>query len=58
MSAAQGGDHDAQYYVGVLYEKGAEGQPNYTQAASWYRQAAGSWSASGRNESGGMYEQV
>lgn len=40
MSAAQGGDHDAQYYVDVLYEKGAEGQPNYAQAASWYRQAA------------------
>ena len=40
MSAAQGGDPDAQYYVGVLYEKGAEGQPNYTKAAEWYRQAA------------------
>ena len=35
MSAAQGGDPDAQYYVAVLYEKGAEGQSNYTQAASW-----------------------
>jgi len=40
MSAAQGGDPDAQYYVGVLYERGAEGQPNYAKAAGWYRQAA------------------
>lgn len=40
MSAAQEGDPDAQYYVGVLYEKGAEGQPNYAKAAVWYRQAA------------------
>jgi TPR repeat protein len=40
MSAAQGGDPDAQYYVGTLYEKGADGQPNYAKAASWYRQAA------------------
>ncbi len=40
MSAAQDGDPDAQYYVGTLYEKGAEGQPNYVKAADWYRQAA------------------
>ena len=33
MSAAKGGDPDAQYYVGVPYEKAAEGQPNYAQAA-------------------------
>ena len=40
MNAAEGGDPDAQYYVGVLYEKGADGEPNYAKAASWYRQAA------------------
>jgi len=40
MSAAESGDPDAQYYVGVLYEKGAEGQPNYAKAVGWYRQAA------------------
>ena len=43
LGAAEGGDPDAQYYVGVLYEKGAEGQPNYHKAASWYRQAASAW---------------
>ncbi len=40
MSAAQDGDPDAQYYVGVLYEKGAEDQPNYVKAADWYRKSA------------------
>lgn len=40
LSAAENGDPDAQYYVGVLYEKGTEGQPNYAKAAGWYRQAA------------------
>lgn len=57
MSAAQGGDPDAQYYVGVLYEKGAEGQPNYTQAASWYRQAADRGVSRAAIILGSLYEQ-
>ena len=57
MSAAQGGDPDAQYYVGVLYEKWAEGQPNYTQAASWYRQAADRGVSRAAINLGRLYEQ-
>jgi hypothetical protein len=57
MSAAQGGDPDAQYYAGVLYEKGAEGQPNYAQAASWYRQSADRGVSRAAINLGRLYEQ-
>lgn len=57
MSAAQGGDLDAQYYVGVLYEKGAEGQPNYGKAADWYRQAADRGIRRAAINLGRLYEQ-
>lgn len=40
LEPAENGDPDAQYYVGVLYEKGAEGEPDYVKSAVWYRQAA------------------
>ena len=45
MSAAQSGDPDAQYYVAVLYEKGAEGQPNFLQAAVGMRKPQSEGSA-------------
>jgi Caspase domain/Sel1 repeat len=57
MGAAQGGDPDAQYYVGVLYEKGAEGQPNYSKAAGWYRQAADKGIRRAAINLGRLYEQ-
>ncbi|HWV44573.1 MAG TPA: hypothetical protein VN039_00870, partial [Nitrospira sp.] len=57
MSAAQGGDPDAQYYVGTLYEKGAEGQPNYAKAADWYRQAADRGIRRAAINLGRLYEQ-
>lgn len=57
MSAAEGGDPDAQYYVGVLYEKGAEGQPNYIKAASSYRQAAERGVSRAAVNLGRLYEQ-
>ena len=57
MSAAQEGDPDAQYYVGVLYEKGAEGQPNYAKAADWYRQAADRGVRRAAINLGRLYEQ-
>lgn len=57
MGAAEGGDPDAQYYVGVLYEKGAEGQPNYLKAASWYRQAAERGVSRAAVNLGRLYEQ-
>ncbi len=57
MSAAQGGDPDAQYYVGVLYEKGAEGQPSFSQAASWYEKAAERGISRAAVNLGRLYEQ-
>ena len=57
MSAAQGGDPDAQYYVGTLYEKGAEGQPDYAKAAGWYRQAADRGIRRAAINLGRLYEQ-
>ncbi|BFU91426.1 MAG: hypothetical protein NTAFB01_26130 [Nitrospira sp.] len=57
MSAAESGDPDAQYYVGVLYEKGAEGQPNYAKAAGWYRQAADRGVRRAAINLGRLYEQ-
>ncbi|MBS0182970.1 MAG: caspase family protein [Nitrospira sp.] len=57
MSAAESGDPDAQYYVAVLYEKGAEGQPNYAKAAGWYRQAADRGVRRAAINLGRLYEQ-
>ena len=57
MNAAQSGDPDAQYYVGVLYEKGAEGQPNFSQAASWYEKAAERGISRAAVNLGRLYEQ-
>lgn len=57
MNAAQDGDPDAQYYVGVLYEKGAEGQPHYAKAANWYRQAADRGVRRAAVNLGRLYEQ-
>jgi hypothetical protein len=57
MNAAQSGDPDAQYYVAVLYEKGAEGQPNFSQAASWYEKAAERGVSRAAVNLGRLYEQ-
>jgi hypothetical protein len=57
MSAAQSGDPDAQYYVGVLYEKGAEGQANFSQAAGWYQKAAERGISRAAVNLGRLYEQ-
>jgi len=34
------GDHDAEYYVGKIYEDGLGTEPDYKAAASWYEKAA------------------
>lgn len=57
MNAAESGDPDAQYYLGVLYEKGAEGQPNFAKAADWYRQAADRGNRRAAINLGRLYEQ-
>lgn len=46
MEKAKGGDAQAQFYVGQIYEKGMDSAPDYAQAAEWYKKAA----ASGSNE--------
>jgi hypothetical protein len=40
LAEARNGSAEAQYYTATLYEKGATGQPDYVQAAEWYRKAA------------------
>lgn len=40
MPQAEGGDAEAMYYVGQIYEKGLGTSPDYAKAAQWYRKAA------------------
>lgn len=40
LADAQKGSVDAQYYAATIYEKGQGAQPNYREAAVWYRKAA------------------
>ena len=40
LPEAQGGDPQAQTYVGEIYEKGMGRAPDFAQAASWYQKAA------------------
>ncbi|MBX3329869.1 MAG: caspase family protein [Nitrospira sp.] len=57
LSEAQKGSAEAQYYVGTLYEKGAGGQPDYQQAADWYRKAAEQGDKRAAVSLGRLYEQ-
>lgn len=40
LPLANAGDPQAQTYVGELYERGAQGAPDYAMAALWYQRAA------------------
>lgn len=40
LDAAAKGDHDAEYYVGKIYEGGLGTDPDYGAAAQWYEKAA------------------
>jgi predicted nucleic acid-binding Zn-ribbon protein len=40
LPQAEGGDAQAQTYVGEIYEKGLGRAPDFTQAAQWYEKAA------------------
>ncbi len=40
LSEAEKGNHDAEYYVGKIYEGGLGTEPDYKAAASWYEKAA------------------
>lgn len=56
LSTAEGGDTQAQYYVGTLYEKGADGNPDYKSAADWYRRAAEQGFSRAAIQLGRLYE--
>ncbi len=56
LPLAQGGDPKAQTYVGEIYEKGFGTQPNYAQAASWYKKAATQGYARAKMSLGSLYE--
>src|SRR3954462_1605278 len=40
LAEAAKGDHDAEYYVGKIYEGGLGTPPDYAAAAGWYEKAA------------------
>ena len=54
---ALGGNPKAQYYLGTIYEKGIQGNPDYTLAAVWYRKAADQGSSRAAINLGRLYEQ-
>ena len=56
MEKAKGGDAQAQYYVGQIYEKGMDAAPDYTEAANWYRKAASAGSNEARLSLAAMME--
>lgn len=57
LPLANGGDREAQTYVGELHERGIGGQPpNFAEAARWYRKAAEQGFARGMINLGFLYE--
>jgi hypothetical protein len=56
LKQAEGGDLDAQYYVGQLYERGQSGEPDFIRAASWYEKAAAHGHHASQISLGYLYE--
>lgn len=56
LPQAQQGDPKAQNYVGEIYERGLGTQPNYTEAALWYRKAAEQGHGPAQVNLGQLYE--
>ncbi len=56
LPEAEGGDAEAQTYVGMLYERGVGGPPDYQAAVRWYRQAADQGYSHAQFSLGTMYE--
>jgi hypothetical protein len=54
---AEGGDAEAQNYVGEIYLKGLGTEPDYARAAQWFEKAAAQGSRRARINLGYMYEQ-
>ena len=55
LEAAENGDIDSQYSVGVMYYLGNGIDQDYEQAAMWFRQAAEHNSADAQFALGGVY---
>ena len=55
IKAAEQGDADAQFNLGVMYDKGQEVAQDYSQAADWYRKAAEQGNANAQYNLGVMY---
>ena len=53
---ADQGDADAQYFLGVMYEKGNGVPQNYAEAVKWFRLAADQGDADAQYNLGVMYE--
>ncbi len=56
LPEAEAGDPEAQTYVGMLYERGIGGPPDYEAAVRWYRAAAEQDYSHGQFSLGTMYE--
>ena len=57
LPEAQGGNAKAQSYLGELYEKGINGQPDYKAAATWYQKAVDQGHTPAMLNLGNLYEQ-
>ncbi|HFC29607.1 MAG TPA: hypothetical protein ENJ44_01045, partial [Oceanospirillales bacterium] len=57
MPLAQDGDAKAQNYLGELYEKGMDGNPDYQSAAMWYQKATEQGYTPAMLNLGSLYEQ-
>lgn len=56
LPIAQGGDPEAQTYVGEIFEKGLGIQPDYAAAATWYQKAAAQNYSRAQINLGNLYE--
>ncbi|MGH9380035.1 MAG: caspase family protein [Thermoanaerobaculia bacterium] len=56
LPAAQGGDAEAQYYVGQMFERGLGVDPDFAAAADWYRRAADQEYSAAQIALGSLYE--
>ena len=56
LDAAAKGDHDAEYYVGKIYEDGLGTAPDYAEAAKWYEKAAAAGHSASQFVLATMYE--
>ena len=56
LGRAKEGDVNAQVYVGEIFERGLGREPDFAQAANWYRQAAEAGSPVGQINLAQLYE--